>query len=565
MVKSNKFEKYIRIVILAAVLLPLIFIAEVTYVEIQQAARNSQLQAEELAKLRNTATAAWISGQTAYIRGIAQSHGVASGEPDSMATELHAFLDAGTGFSVLGYAGTDGRTQGETSGAGSRYIGDKPFFTEAAAGHEYTGEIPGADWSLAKDATVVAVPVTVNGEIKGILYGLIPQETSEVMAVQLVPGVAAAEPVSARWFAWLGGVYLLGVIPLLLLVYFQRRHSAQTDDLPVPAPAVRKKHIVSKRQTAVQPLPEAAAGTQPAAEQAGSKASIQAAIAAVREHNYDRPKPAAAPDPAPAAAIDRVLAAAAYKAARPNPVAKQAGSAPEQFPVRQAPPGKPAVQVGQETFTQPSFPVMQAEQKQPDAAQAGKDEVRQASAPDAPRLVPVVKPAAAVAAKPPAPDLLTGLLPADEFEKILAARNGQPGTLIVTLSIDGMKVINDYLGEAAGDAVILAAADIIRAVAGTGCVAARMAGDQFAFLLPDSADGVEEVKKDVKYYIDLHNLRQSELPLSITIGAAAAAGDENLLDVWQKAGRDLEKHKTVNRVEARKFIMWSIKRSRGRS
>ncbi len=565
MVKLNQFGKYIRLVILAAVLLPLIFIAEVTYVESQQASHSNELQTEELAKLRSTAAAAWISGQTAYIRGIAKSSSLASGEPDSVAAELHAFLDAGTGFSVLGYAGTDGRTQAEAGGAGSRYIGDKAFFTEAAAGHEYTGEVPGADWSLAKAATVLAVPVIANGEIKGIIYGLIPQETSEVMAVQLVPGVAAAEPVSARWFAWLGGVYLLGVIPLLLLIYFLRRHSGPPAELPVSAPAVRKKHIVSKRQPAVQPLPAAAAGTQPAAEQAGSKASIQAAIAAVREHSDDRPKPVAAPDPAPAAAIDRVLATAAYKAARQNPAAKQAGSAPEQFPARQAPPGKPALPGGQAAFTQPSFPVIQAEQKQPDAARAGQDEARQAPAPGAPWLAPSIKPAATAAAKPAAPDSLTGFLPADEFEKILAARSGQPGTMIVTLSIDGMKVINDYLGEAAGDAVILATADIVRAVAGPGCVAARMAGDQFAFLLPDFADGVEEVKKDVKYYIDLHNLRQSELPLSITIGAAAAAGNEDLLAVWQKAGRDLEKHKTVNRVEARKFIMWSIKRSRGRS
>ena len=166
----------------------------------------------------------------------------------------------------------------------------------------------------------------------------------------------------------------------------------------------------------------------------------------------------------------------------------------------------------------------------------------------------------------PAVDTLTGLYSRQEFEKIIAAHKGQPDSMILVLSINGMKVINDFLGRKAGDAIISATADIVKTLAGAACMAARVDGDKFIVLLPAaSPDMAEDIKKDVKYHVDLHNLRNPEVPLSITLGTAAADADEDLRNVWQRAERDMESHKAENRVEARRFIMWSMKRNRGRS
>ncbi|WP_371376386.1 diguanylate cyclase domain-containing protein [Sporomusa aerivorans] len=554
MLHLNKFRKYIYMLLGAAILLPVIFIAEVAYVEIQQVNHSSQAHADALAKLRGDATAALLSNQTAYVRGMAKLKGISTGDTESAAAELQAFLDAGTGFAVLGYAGHDGRIRVENNGTGGRYIGDMPFFLEALAGREYVGEAPAADWQLGKAVTVIAVPVSVQGEPTGIVYGVIPKETSEVAAIELIPD-AAGEPGIERWFAWLGGVYLLGVIPLLFMVYFVRRGFEPAAAHQVSPLPVRKKHVGNKRQTAPRAYEQAAAFVyEPeikTAEQDEDTAGIQAAIAAVREHQQVQLQPDPAPEPTPAVVIDRVLATAAYKAARQDSAVRQ------ETPVREEIPAGSKFNAVARRGDKQAIRAIEADAKMPEPLNG----LRAAKPPLHPE--PAEEPAAGQ--PEPETDTLTGLLVQAGFEKILAARNGQPGDAIITLSIDGMKVINDYLGEPAGDAVILATADIIKAVGGPACTAARTDGDHFVLLVPDFAAGIEDVKKDIKYYIDLHNLRQSGLPLSITIGAANLDRGGSLREVWHKARRDMEKHKNMNRVEARKFIMWSIKRAKGRS
>src|SRR6185437_3306643 len=66
------------------------------------------------------------------------------------------------------------------------------------------------------------------------------------------------------------------------------------------------------------------------------------------------------------------------------------------------------------------------------------------------------------------------------------------GATVVLCDLDGLKAINDEDGHEAGDRVIILAADALSVVAShtTGCIAARIGGDEFALLLP----GDERVK-----------------------------------------------------------------------
>jgi len=91
-------------------------------------------------------------------------------------------------------------------------------------------------------------------------------------------------------------------------------------------------------------------------------------------------------------------------------------------------------------------------------------------------------------------DPLTGLLNRRGFDSIgkqmLAQANkaGQPAACLV-IDLDDFKPINDTLGHAAGDTVLRAAADLIKANVSPGDLVARVGGDEFVLLVVGDAQG----------------------------------------------------------------------------
>lgn len=523
MLKTSTVNKYIKYLVVAAVLLPLVFIAEVTYVERQHTKGISQAQNEEITKRKAEVEAEWLSNQVDYVKAIAKlSAATVGGETAVVNTEFHSLLTAN--FIALGYAGNDGKIKTDTSGNSERDISNQNYFMEAAAGREFTGQVPGADWLLDQAVTVVAVPVIANGEITGVVYGVISRDIPAAVSATLVFAASDEQQTVMHWLAWLVGVYFVGVIPLLLLVCLLYRNKLYVEDSAalkckefVESTIIETPDVVAVKKIA-EMIALNTADTTPAADNAFAdtaepgKFSVDKILGKTAAATADR---------TPAEVIDRVLAVAAYKGIKP---------APKQAPVifRKA---------AQETRTNPEK-TLEPTVLAPAVQKTPNEELL------------------------PDRDALTGLYTQSAFEKKLAAQQGQPDKAIVVLSIDGMKVINDFLGNQAGDTIITVTAGIIKTVAGLD-LAARVDGDRFVALLAGvSSDMLDDIKKDIKYYIDLHNLRQPELPLSITIGAIAANQGESLTTVWEKAERDMDSHKAVNRVEARKFIMLSIKRYR---
>jgi diguanylate cyclase (GGDEF)-like protein len=85
-------------------------------------------------------------------------------------------------------------------------------------------------------------------------------------------------------------------------------------------------------------------------------------------------------------------------------------------------------------------------------------------------------------------DPLTGLPNRAAFNEAMAheiaaaSRNGAPALLL--LDLDGFKGVNDTDGHLAGDAVLVAVAELLRMQVRAGDLACRLGGDEFAVVLP---------------------------------------------------------------------------------
>ncbi len=88
-------------------------------------------------------------------------------------------------------------------------------------------------------------------------------------------------------------------------------------------------------------------------------------------------------------------------------------------------------------------------------------------------------------------DELTGLFSRRYFTSAVAGATG-PHT-VVLIDLREFRAINDGLGSAVGDALLVAYANRLGLIAGDRAVIARLGGDEFGLLLPGSTDVVEQL------------------------------------------------------------------------
>jgi diguanylate cyclase (GGDEF)-like protein len=131
-------------------------------------------------------------------------------------------------------------------------------------------------------------------------------------------------------------------------------------------------------------------------------------------------------------------------------------------------------------------------------------------------------------------DSLTGLLNRRRFRAELdqyvsfTARYGGRGAVMV-IDIDGLKEVNDKLGHQAGDRLIRRVADILRERVRATDLVARLSGDEFAVLMPQTdTAGALQLGEDLRAQVAEGFSQSLEIaPASISVGVTMFGGQQS--------------------------------------
>lgn len=128
-------------------------------------------------------------------------------------------------------------------------------------------------------------------------------------------------------------------------------------------------------------------------------------------------------------------------------------------------------------------------------------------------------------------DSLTGLANRRRFrgelEQQIAfyARYGGQGAVLI-LDVDNFKHVNDTSGHQAGDNVIREIAELLRARARVSDAVARLSGDEFAVLLPQTdREGAIRFAEDLRREVRLQSTASGPSPVTVSVGVAMFGGE----------------------------------------
>lgn len=142
-------------------------------------------------------------------------------------------------------------------------------------------------------------------------------------------------------------------------------------------------------------------------------------------------------------------------------------------------------------------------------------------------------------------DVLTGLYNRSYFEHELERlTHGRHYPLSVVMGdVDDLKLVNDTRGHAAGDELLAVAAHLIKEAFRAEDIVARIGGDEFAVLLPDTdADAAAEVVARIRESAEAWN-RVHEHPVNLSLGSGTAENAEQVPETMRLADSRMYKDK----------------------
>ncbi len=160
-------------------------------------------------------------------------------------------------------------------------------------------------------------------------------------------------------------------------------------------------------------------------------------------------------------------------------------------------------------------------------------------------------------------DALTGLPNRVLFQDRVAralARARRTGAVVAVLfaDLDDFKVINDTMGHAAGDELLVAAGRRLAALAGGSGLVARLGGDEFALLLPEAGDGDGDTVNTLAAAIvgafdEPFTLGAGPAMAAATVGVAVSADSNRPSDLVRQADLALYAAKAAGKRQWRRY------------
>jgi diguanylate cyclase (GGDEF)-like protein len=130
-------------------------------------------------------------------------------------------------------------------------------------------------------------------------------------------------------------------------------------------------------------------------------------------------------------------------------------------------------------------------------------------------------------------------------------RRGPFPVSVIIADLNGLKVTNDQLGHATGDALLRRAGEVLRKAIDKPGHAARIGGDEFAILLPATdADGAAAAMANIHRLVELNNQFYTGTPLSLAMGAATSQAGEPLEAAVRRADALMYAAKRAHYTEA---------------
>ncbi|MFW5896867.1 MAG: HD domain-containing phosphohydrolase, partial [Bacillota bacterium] len=159
-------------------------------------------------------------------------------------------------------------------------------------------------------------------------------------------------------------------------------------------------------------------------------------------------------------------------------------------------------------------------------------------------------------------DTLTGLHNRASYEENLRRLDSskEDSIGVICLDLDGLKLINDTMGHELGDHVLITTAHLIASATRAEDFSARVGGDEFVILLPNTReDATERVARRIKDAIEAYNREGPSLPLSISVGTANRRDPyRSLAEVAVEAEDRMYHNKLQQSASARSHIIEAL-------